>query len=109
MIEIEIDGQRRQLSLAQAAAGTWIMDFVPQAAEFVERTFGLAAADLPRTDRLYFTSRKARIHRAVPEAGYTACLDFVDEQPPPGVTHYRIRASQRNGSLAWSSPIWIQT
>jgi hypothetical protein len=50
---------------------------------------------------------KAKVHRAVPEDGYTASLAYDDDEPLSSNTHYRVRVEQRNGQRAWSSPIWV--
>ena len=51
---------------------------------------------------------KAKIHRAIPEAGYTATFELADDQPIDREVHYRVRVEQRNGQRAWSSPIWVR-
>jgi hypothetical protein len=50
---------------------------------------------------------KAKVHRAIPEAGYTARMEFQDDEPLQGEANYRVRVEQRNGQRAWSSPIWV--
>jgi hypothetical protein len=44
----------------------------------------------------------------MPEAAYTAALDWVDDQPLDRETHYRVRVEQRNSQRAWTSPIWVR-
>jgi hypothetical protein len=51
---------------------------------------------------------KAKLHRAVPEAGFTAEYGLEDDEPFDGEIHYRVRVEQRNGQRAWSSPIWVR-
>jgi hypothetical protein len=50
---------------------------------------------------------KAKLHRAIPEAGSRAEWAVEDEEPITGEVHYRVRVEQRNGQRAWSSPIWV--
>jgi hypothetical protein len=50
----------------------------------------------------------SKIHRVIPEAGYSARLNIEDDMPLKGETNYRIRVEQRNGQRAWSSPIWVK-
>jgi hypothetical protein len=70
---------------------------------------GIDPLTLERQDPLFFhMAFKAKLHRAIPEAGYTARLMFVDDEPLQRETHYRIRVEQRNGQRAWSSPIWVK-
>ncbi len=47
------------------------------------------------------------VHRAVPEAAFTAHLDLADEGEHD-VDVYRVRVRQSNGERAWSSPIWAE-
>jgi len=107
-VTIELDGKRLSMTLAEAAAASRIVDFMDEAAEHARRAFGIDPDALERRDRLYFHSHKAKIHRAIPEAGFTAELDCTDARPPPGTNAYRVRVTQRNGQAAWSSPVWVE-
>ena len=53
-------------------------------------------------------ARQAKIHRAIPEAGYTTVMELEDDEPLDRETPYRVRVEQRNGRRAWSSPIWVR-
>jgi hypothetical protein len=55
----------------------------------------------------YHNAHKVKIHVAIPEAGYTVPFEFVDESALRGWNWYRLRISQLNGQMAWSSPIWL--
>jgi hypothetical protein len=48
-------------------------------------------------------SEAVQIHRAVPEPCYTGVWKYTDAASEPG--YYYARVTQRNGQLAWSSPI----
>ena len=67
---------------------------------------GLTPAECERDDTYYHMAYKAKLHRAQPEAAYTAAFDFVDDAPLEREACYRVRVEQRNGQRAWSSPIW---
>ena len=70
---------------------------------------GLREEDLPRVDpNVYHYAFKAKLHRVIPEAGYTAAMEFTDDEPLDGKAHYRVRVEQRNGQRAWSSPVWFE-
>ena len=45
-------------------------------------------------------------HRAMPEAHYALAGRFVE--PAVGPAFYYLRATQDNGQLAWSSPVWFE-
>jgi hypothetical protein len=81
-------------------------------AESIAMLRDLTVADpdtLDRTDPIFYQfAFKTKVHRAVPESGFTAALDLTDTTPLRAETHYRVRVEQRNGQRAWSSPIWVQ-
>jgi hypothetical protein len=69
---------------------------------------GIEPGTPEREDIYYMYAHKAKIHRVIPEAGYTATVKITDDEPLTEETHYRVRVEQRNGQRAWSSPIWVQ-
>ena len=75
--------------------------------EFLRQVAGVTPEQAAHTDAYYSFANKMKVHRAMPEAAYTAALSFVDDEPLAGETHYRVRVEQRNGQRAWSSPIWV--
>jgi len=75
--------------------------------DMLKKHFGLSKADLPRPTLGHNLAYKAKLHRAIPEAGYTASLTMIDDTPITRETYYRVRVEQRNGQRAWSSPIWV--
>jgi len=54
-----------------------------------------------------FTSESYIIHRLVAPAEYTARIRWHDSRPNADPDWYYVRATQHNGQLAWSSPIWV--
>lgn len=52
-----------------------------------------------------FPSESVVLHRAVPAALSTASLVVNDRLDAPD--YYRVRVRQRNGQMAWSSPVWV--
>ena len=107
-LRLELNGKTVTMTLGEAMAGSQIVSFMDEAKALVRRTYGIDSDALFRTDRVYFYSYKAKIHRAVPDEGLTAELAYTDADPPGGVNHYRVRVTQRNGQVAWSSPVWVQ-
>ena len=47
------------------------------------------------------------VHRPVPEVQWTQSIR-IDDEPQEDVDVYRVRVVQRNGQMAWSSPIWVE-
>ena len=56
-----------------------------------------------------FTSESILLHRLVFAENYRTEFEFVDERTTNKTDWYYIRVEQTNGSLAWSSPIWLET
>lgn len=76
--------------------------------KLVEKTTGIKP-DVPNRDDVYYHhANKAKIHKLIPETGYTATFAITDDEPLTGETNYRVRIEQRNGQRAWSSPIWVK-
>ncbi|MFB3892181.1 MAG: hypothetical protein ACE15C_09180 [Phycisphaerae bacterium] len=107
-VVIQIDNKRVEMSLAEAMRGSRLVDFMEENFDLVGRTFGIDARSLTRKERIYFLGPKCKIHRAVPAAGLVGGLEFVEQTPPAGANHYRIRVTQRNRQMAWSSPVWVE-
>jgi hypothetical protein len=55
-----------------------------------------------------FTSESYIIHRLVGPDEFAATVRWEDRRPVGhGPDWYYVRASQQNGQMAWSSPIWV--
>jgi len=106
-VTVEMEGKSVSMSLAEAARRSRLVDFIDEAADYARSAHGIDPDSLDRRDRLYFYGHKAKIHRAIPEAGLSAELDHTDAEPPAGRNCYRARVTQRNGQVAWSSPVWV--
>ena len=84
--------------------------FVPLVDEARDRILAfheLRADEVHNRDSYFHHARKLKLHRAIPEAGYVAEHVFADCPLTPGRNNFYVRASQLNGQLAWSSPIWV--
>lgn len=66
----------------------------------------LAAGAVARRMRGWL-SETLLVHRAIPEAAYVHELRLLDDGRGEQTDVYRVRVGQRNGEMAWSSPIWI--
>lgn len=106
-LSVEVDGEGIQLSLDEALRGSQVLPLLGEARVALEDQFGLTPDDIASPDVLYHSAPKVKVHRAVPECGYTAGAGFSDD-PPPGRNHYYLRVSQTNGQMAWTSPIWVE-
>ena len=55
-----------------------------------------------------FTSESILLHRAVFAENYSTEFELVDKRETEKIDWYYVRVVQSNGSLAWSSPIWLE-
>ena len=106
-ITLALDDKTVSQTLAEAMGRSRLEIWLAESAERIARTFGTDVGAIRRRDRIYFFSHKVKLHRAIPEVGYAVELDHTDADPPPGENHYRARVHQRNGQVAWSSPVWV--
>ena len=106
-LRLELNGQVLQSSVHELARGSRMMWYRDECVTMLERHFGLEPHSHERTDPYYAMAYRAKLHRIIPEAGYTAEFVYRDDEPVDHETHYRLRVEQRNGQRAWSSPIWV--
>ena len=104
---LELNGLGLRAPLAELAAGAASSGIATSAFGALEEKAGIPAGSPEREDVYYLMAYKAKVHRAIPEAGYTARMEFEDDEPLGNETNYRVRVEQRNGQRAWSSPIWV--
>jgi hypothetical protein len=107
-LTVRVDGREERFTLAQAMAACRIMPFIDEIKALIEQRFRLTPDDIEGRDVFWCAAYKAKIHTAIPEAGYTAQREWIDEDAPPGRNWYYVRVSQLNGQIAWSSPIWVE-
>jgi hypothetical protein len=55
-----------------------------------------------------FPSESIMIHRIVFNENYQTRFDFTDQHESETTDWYYVRVTQTNGSLAWSSPVWVE-
>ena len=107
LVKLNIDGKPVSLPLAEAMRRSQVVFFPDEVKDYLKKNHHIDPKSLPRDDPLYSLSHKAKLHRAIPEEGYTMKFQYRDEAPPVGTNFYRVRVYQRNGSVAWSSPVWV--
>jgi hypothetical protein len=95
-------------------AGSRVMGFTDEVKALIQERFLLLPEEIENPDVFWHHAYKVKIHTAIPEAGYTASLEWVDEDMEPACTlqggrnWYTLRVSELNGQMAWSSPIWVE-
>ena len=107
-LELELNGLEESGTVLDFMRGSRIIWYRGECVERLHKTAGLKPFSAEREDLYWHLGFKAKIHRIIPEAGYSAEISFVDEEPLESEVPYRIRVEQRNGQRAWSSPIWVK-
>jgi hypothetical protein len=107
VMALDIGGLQTQARVGELCAGSRVLWDEPEADALLRERYGLdpETLDRPGLARLY--AHKLKMHRAIPEAGFSAHVSFIDDEPLAGEVNYRVRIEQRNGQRAWSSPVWV--
>ena len=83
------------------------LSFEDESRKLLSEATGFDASSFPRDDTVFLYAFKAKIHKCIPAAGYSASFSLTDTEVCDQEIHYRVRVLQRNGQCAWSSPIWF--
>lgn len=103
-IELNIDGRTFLKPVREILEDTDVIAFCDEARELVRQRYGLE--EFYRSDPFYHNAYKVRIMRGTPLAGYNAHCKFT-VPVEAGDRYYLVKVYQRNGELAWSSPVFI--
>jgi hypothetical protein len=63
----------------------------------------IGTSDLAKVEVL----RDSTVVAELPIKGRECAADWIDPRPAPGVHHYYVRVQQKDGEMAWTSPMWI--
>jgi hypothetical protein len=107
-LHLRLNGLQEEAPVADFASRSRILWYKDECVRMLEKRAGLKPGSAEREDIYFIMAYLAKVHRIIPEAGYTAALEMEDSEPLVGEANYRIRIEQRNGQRAWSSPIWVQ-
>lgn len=107
-LAVHLNGLEEAGPLAHFASASREMWFLEECEGMLQALAGIAPGSPERMDIYHHVAYKAKLHRPVPEAGYTAEFEIEDDEPFEGEIHYRVRVEQRNGQRAWGSPVWVR-
>lgn len=107
-LQLELNGLSLRDSVGALARTNRLLWYKDDCKQRVEELTGVTPGMPERDDIYYHHSWKAKVHKVIPESGYTACFSITDDEPLSAETNYRVRVEQRNGQRAWSSPIWVK-
>lgn len=106
-LSVTVNGQERAAAVGLFAQRSRLLWYRNECVDLIARHTGVKPESAGRGDAFFHMAGKVKLHRIVPESGYTASLEFDDDEPFDREIHYRIRVEQRNGQRAWSSPVWF--
>ena len=106
-VTLDVDGMSMTFTLVEAMRESELLVFDARARDMVREQFAMDPDTVENRDVFYHNAYIAKRHIAIPQAGYTATLEWEDDDVAHGRSFYYLRVSQLNGQLAWSSPIWV--
>ena len=106
---LRLDSLKARDTVCAFATRSRLLWYRDECVQLIRETTGVEPENAKRGDVYYQLACKAKLHRAIPESGYTATFEITDDEPLDRETHYRVRVEQRNGQRAWSSPIWVRS
>lgn len=105
-ITFAVEGKNYRLTVAEILARTHLYELREEVEQLLKERFGFT--DYYRDDPFWHNAYKFKVHRGIPESGY--CMEI--EKELQGDFHkgsqLRVRVYQKNGHMAWSSPIFIR-
>jgi len=106
-IAVRVNGLEERGTVAEFASGSREMWFRDECVRLLQELAGIEPYSPERLDIYHHVAYKVKIHRPIPEAGFTAEFEVDDDEPLAGEVNYRVRVEQRNAQRAWSSPVWV--
>lgn len=106
-VEIEVNGLQLRTTLGRLSEGSTILWDREASAALIKEQFSVDTRGLYRKDVLFGMAYKSKIHRALRVPAFRRDVTFSDTRYDGRPHFYRVRVRQRNGQIAWSSPIWL--
>lgn len=73
----------------------------------IEQDTGVKSEEVLNKDVFYFNSPKIKLHKVTTEEERRVKGNFDIDELKSGRNYLYLRVSEKNGQLAWSSPVWI--
>ena len=103
-IKLVIDDTTYEISIKDMLYSSRLIPLLDEVDELLKERYNFR--EFYRSDSWWHNCYKIKIGQAVPEIGYHAVIDR--EIDTRDCTNVRIRAWQKNGGVAWTSPIFIR-
>jgi len=108
ILTFNINGIEHRATVKELSRGSSVLWDRTASVDLIHSEFGTDPEKLMRKDVLFGMAYKARVHQALPAVVYKKDVAFTDVLFDGKPHSYRIRVRQRNGQMAWSSPIWLE-
>jgi len=108
LLRLRMNGLEECARVSEFASASREMWFKQECVRLLRERADIPSGAPERDDIYHHLAYKVKVHRAIPERGYTAEFSIIDDEPFDGEIHYRVRVEQRNAQRAWSSPIWVR-
>jgi hypothetical protein len=102
-IILNIDGIEYELPVKDILENGRLIPLLDEAHELIKERYGLE--EYYRQDSWWHNCYKIKLHKGIPEDAYTRTIERTIDMT--GYHQVRCRIWQKNGGIAWSSPIFI--
>lgn len=100
-----IDGKLYRYSVRELLEGSKLEAYVDEIKELAKERFGFE--EFYRSDPYWHNAYKFKIHKAFPEKAYSVSLGYELEAERE-LDYTLVKVYQKNGDMAWSSPVWLK-
>lgn len=102
---LTVDGKRFEVPVREILEDTKLIAFYEEAKALAKKRFDFD--DYYRSDPFWHNAYKVRLMRAAPQSAYNLDVAFETSGHRQGDS-YMVKVYQRDGNVAWSSPIFIR-
>lgn len=103
-VTLIIDGTEYKIAIRDLLYTSRLFPLLDEVSDLLKERYNFT--EFYRSDSWWHNCYKIKVHQAVPEIGYTCNIDrTLDLKDGDNV---RVRVWQKNGGVAWSSPIFVE-
>jgi hypothetical protein len=107
-LSFDVDGHQFAYALRDLSDRITLLPLMEESEQRILQEFGLKKGEEENPDIFYHTARKVRLSPPWPEASYRADVRFEKLPLAEGRNYFYVRATQIDGEVAWSSPVWVE-
>ncbi|OGS21738.1 MAG: hypothetical protein A3J83_02175, partial [Elusimicrobia bacterium RIFOXYA2_FULL_40_6] len=105
--KLEANGRKIFFTIKEIEKATKLFHYDDNVTRGFKKYFNVAKTELKNPDAFFHNAEKIKIGQAYPGNAYMKEVVFKNLPVNKGRNYYYIRASQIDGQMAWSSPIWV--